>query len=75
MRHPGEGLYQSYGNYAGAAILSEEYQGPWASCLKILLGRLVGLIFMNILLSKVQVCDMCPSFAEEHAKYASFDLH
>ena len=27
VRHPGEGLYQSYGNYADAAILSAERQG------------------------------------------------
>ena len=32
VRHPGEGLYQGYGNYADAAILSAERQGPWASC-------------------------------------------
>ena len=32
VRHPGEGLYQTYGNYADAAILSAERQGLWASC-------------------------------------------
>ena len=32
MRPPGEGLYQRYGNYANAAILSAERQGPCASC-------------------------------------------
>ena len=32
VRHPGEGLYQSYGNYADAAILSAEHQVLWASC-------------------------------------------
>ena len=32
VTHPGECLYQGYGNYADAAILSAELQGPWASC-------------------------------------------
>ena len=32
MRHPGEGLYQSYGKNANVAILSAEHHGPWASC-------------------------------------------
>ena len=32
VRHPGEGLFQRYGNYADAEILSAERQGPWASC-------------------------------------------
>ena len=36
VRHPGEGLYQSYGNYADAAILSAERQCLWASCLQLL---------------------------------------
>ena len=31
-RHPGEGLYQRYGNYADPAILSAEHQGLWAFC-------------------------------------------
>ena len=35
VRHPGEGLYNSYGNYTDAAILAAERQGLWASCLKI----------------------------------------
>ena len=32
VRHPGQGLYQHYGNYADVTILSAEQQGPWASC-------------------------------------------
>ena len=32
VRHPGEGLYHSYGQYADAAILSAECQGLWGSC-------------------------------------------
>ena len=32
VRHPGEGIYQSYGNYVDVAILSAERQGPWAFC-------------------------------------------
>ena len=32
VRHHGEVLYQCYGNYADAALLSAERQGPWASC-------------------------------------------
>ena len=35
VRHPGEGLYHSYGNYANATILSAERQGLWACCLYI----------------------------------------
>ena len=32
VTHPGEGLYQSLGNYADAAILSAKRQGLLASC-------------------------------------------
>ena len=35
VTHPGEGLYQSYRNYAEAAMLSAERLGLRASCYEI----------------------------------------
>ena len=46
VRHPGEDLYQSYGNYGDVAILSAERQGLSASCIFTHLVFLLGMTLL-----------------------------
>ena len=52
VRHPVEGPYHSYGNYADAVIFSAGHQGPWASCWHYVACRIsLGLVTCKSLAS------------------------